>query len=69
VDTDEGLVAIAGDTLGPDPAWFATMDPPAGLSERVAHLRAFRRPRDLAPALVIPGHNPPTRVESGDAAG
>lgn len=52
-------VVIAGDTLGPDPAWFDDMNPPAGLDERDAHLRAFAAIRDLAPAVVVPGHNPP----------
>jgi hypothetical protein len=35
------------------------MNPPAGLDERDAHLRAFEMIRGLAPAVVIPGHNPP----------
>lgn len=52
-------VVIAGDTLGPDPAWFDDMNPPAGLDERDAHLRAFAAIRGLAPAVVVPGHNPP----------
>lgn len=52
-------VVIAGDTLGPDPAWFDEMDPPAGLDERDAHMRAFEAIRALAPAVVVPGHNPP----------
>jgi N-acyl homoserine lactone hydrolase len=68
-ETGEGLVAIAGDTLGPDPVWFERMDPPADLPERDAHLAAFRTLRDLRPALVVPGHNPPFRpvAEGGDA--
>jgi len=60
-ETDEGLVAIAGDTLGPDPAWFERMDPPADLPERDAHLAAFRTLRELRPAVIVPGHNPPFR--------
>ena len=52
-------VVIAGDTLGPDPAWFDDMNPPEGLEERDAHLAAFASIRALAPAVVIPGHNPP----------
>ena len=59
VETDEGLVAVAGDTLGPDPEWFARMDPPADLPEREAHLAAYRRLRELSPAVIVPGHNPP----------
>ena len=31
VDTDEGTVAIVGDTPGPDPAWFARHGPARGL--------------------------------------
>ena len=52
-------VVIAGDTLGPDPAWFDDMNPPDGLEERDAHLAAFTAIRALAPAVVVPGHNPP----------
>jgi N-acyl homoserine lactone hydrolase len=67
VDTADGLVALAGDTLGPDPEWFARMDPPASLPEREAHLAAYRRLREVRPALIVPGHNPPFRP--GDAGG
>jgi len=66
VDTDEGLAAIAGDTLGPDPGAFERMELPEGFPEREAHLAAFRRLRGLAPVLVIPGHNPPVAVPAGD---
>jgi glyoxylase-like metal-dependent hydrolase (beta-lactamase superfamily II) len=55
-------VVIAGDTLGPDPRWFDEMNPPQGLDERAAHLRAFEAIRALAPAVVVPGHNPPFRL-------
>jgi glyoxylase-like metal-dependent hydrolase (beta-lactamase superfamily II) len=55
-------VVIAGDTLGPDPRWFDDMNPPQGLDERAAHLRAFEAIRALAPAVVVPGHNPPFRL-------
>jgi len=65
VDTDEGVTAIAGDTLGPDPAWFATMDLPAGFPRRDDHLAAFRAIRAQAPAVVIPGHTPPVRLAGG----
>ncbi len=58
-DTTDGRLVIAGDTLGPDPAWFDDMDPPAGLDEREAHLQAFEAIRALAPCTVVPGHNPP----------
>lgn len=59
VDAEGGPVAIAGDTLGPDPDWFARGELPAGFPDRDRHLAAFRAIREAAPALVIPGHNPP----------
>jgi glyoxylase-like metal-dependent hydrolase (beta-lactamase superfamily II) len=59
VDCDHERVIVAGDTLGPDPGWFARMELPEGLPERAAHLAAFRRIRALDPDVVIPGHNPP----------
>jgi len=59
VDSDDGLVAIAGDTLGPDPTWFEGMDLPATHPRRDEHLDAFRAIRRQRPALVIPGHTPP----------
>jgi glyoxylase-like metal-dependent hydrolase (beta-lactamase superfamily II) len=59
VDTAEGVVVVAGDTLGPKPEWFATMDLPGGFPERDAHLAAFRAIRDLDPVVVIPGHYAP----------
>jgi glyoxylase-like metal-dependent hydrolase (beta-lactamase superfamily II) len=65
VDAEEGLTAIAGDTLGPDPEWFARMELPPDVPERQALLRAFRRLRELDPAVVIPGHNPPVRLRAG----
>ncbi len=68
-ETDEGLVAVAGDTLGPDPEWFARMDPPADLPEREAHLAAYRRLRELSPAVIVPGHNPPFPLDPSAATG
>jgi N-acyl homoserine lactone hydrolase len=68
VDTAQGRVVIAGDTLGPDPGFFERMELPEGFPEREAHLEAFRRLRGLAPALVIPGHNPPVAMPA-DAGG
>ena len=62
VECIDGRVVIAGDTLGPDPAWFDDMNPPEGLDEREDHLRAFEAIRALAPAMVVPGHNPPFRL-------
>jgi len=54
-----GRVVIAGDTMGPDPAWFARRDPPADLPEREAILAAFARIAALDPARIIPGHYAP----------
>jgi glyoxylase-like metal-dependent hydrolase (beta-lactamase superfamily II) len=62
IDTDEGLTVAAGDTLGPNPAWFREMDLPDDHPEREAHLAAFRRIRALEPAVLIPGHTPPVRL-------
>lgn len=62
-DADERVV-IAGDTLGPDPAWFERTWLPEGFPERDAHLEAFRRIRAQEPAVVIPGHNPPVRLRA-----
>ena len=62
VDTADGLVAIAGDTMGPRPEWFAEMNPPAGLPERDAHLDAYRRLRELSPHVIIPGHTAPIHL-------
>lgn len=62
VDGEDGLVCIAGDTLGPRPEWFAENRLPEGFPERAAHLEAFRRIRAERPRHVIPGHNPPIVV-------
>jgi N-acyl homoserine lactone hydrolase len=59
VDTADGLVVVAGDTMGPEPHWYARRDPPAGLPERQAHLDAYARIDALDPAVIIPGHYPP----------
>lgn len=59
VECVDARVVLAGDTLGPDPTWFDSMDPPGDLDERDAHLEAYRAIRALAPAVVVPGHNPP----------
>jgi glyoxylase-like metal-dependent hydrolase (beta-lactamase superfamily II) len=60
VDTDEGLVVIASDCVGPLPEYFDEMDLPEDFGpEREELLRQWQRIRDLAPHTVIPGHNPP----------
>jgi N-acyl homoserine lactone hydrolase len=58
VDTEEGVVALAGDTPGPDPAWFATGELPESHPEREQHLASFRAIRAEGPRVMIPGHNP-----------
>jgi N-acyl homoserine lactone hydrolase len=63
VDTDDGLVAIASDCVGPLPEYFDEMDLPEDFGpEREELLEQWQRIRDLDPAVVIPGHNPPVRL-------
>ena len=63
VDTDDGLVAIASDCVGPLPEYFDEMDLPEDFGpERDELLRQWQRIRDLDPAIVIPGHNPPVQL-------
>jgi glyoxylase-like metal-dependent hydrolase (beta-lactamase superfamily II) len=63
VDTDDGLVVIASDCVGPLPEYFDQMDLPEDFGpERDELLRQWKRIRDLDPAVVIPGHNPPVKL-------
>jgi glyoxylase-like metal-dependent hydrolase (beta-lactamase superfamily II) len=63
VDTDDGLVVIASDCVGPLPEYFDRMDLPEDFgSEREELLRQWKRIRELDPAVVIPGHNPPVKL-------
>ena len=63
VDTPDGLVVIASDCVGPLPEYFDQMDLPEDFGpERDELLEQWRRIRDLDPAVVIPGHNPPVRL-------
>ncbi len=63
VDTDDGLVAIASDCVGPLPEYFEEMDLPEDFGpEREELLEQWKRIRELDPAVVIPGHNPPVRL-------
>jgi glyoxylase-like metal-dependent hydrolase (beta-lactamase superfamily II) len=63
VDSDEGLTAIASDCVGPLPEYFEQMDLPEDFGpEREELLEQWRRIRELDPAVVIPGHNPPVRL-------
>jgi N-acyl homoserine lactone hydrolase len=64
VETDDGLVAIASDCVGPLPEYFDEMDLPEDFGpEREELLEQWQRIRDLKPAVVIPGHNPPVRLD------
>jgi N-acyl homoserine lactone hydrolase len=63
VETDDGLVVIASDCVGPLPEYFDEMELPEDFGpEREELLRQWKRIRDLDPAVVIPGHNPPVRL-------
>lgn len=59
VDTHEGTVAVVGDTLGPDPAWYRDMTLPPGHPRPEDHLAAFRAIAAERPARIIPGHYRP----------
>jgi glyoxylase-like metal-dependent hydrolase (beta-lactamase superfamily II) len=59
VDTDEGLVVIASDCVGPLPEYFDKLELPEDFGpEREELLRQWQRIKDLDPHAVIPGHNP-----------
>jgi len=63
-DTDDGLVVIASDCVGPLPEYFEEMDLPEDFGpEREELLRQWRRIRELDPQMVIPGHNPPVVLD------
>jgi glyoxylase-like metal-dependent hydrolase (beta-lactamase superfamily II) len=64
VDSDDGLVAIASDCVGPLSEYFEEMDLPEDFGpEREELLEQWRRIRDLEPHMVIPGHNPPVVLD------
>jgi glyoxylase-like metal-dependent hydrolase (beta-lactamase superfamily II) len=67
VETDDGVVAIAGDTPGPDPSWFAEGTLPADHPRRDEHLAAFGAIRDAGARVLIPGHTPPAEVAGASA--
>jgi glyoxylase-like metal-dependent hydrolase (beta-lactamase superfamily II) len=63
VETADGLVVIGSDCVGPLPEYFDQMDLPEDFGpERDELLEQWRRIRELDPAIVIPGHNPPVRL-------
>ncbi|HEY7267296.1 MAG TPA: MBL fold metallo-hydrolase [Solirubrobacterales bacterium] len=63
VDTNDGLVVIASDCVGPLPEYFDEMNLPEDFGpEREELLTQWKRIRELDPAVVIPGHNPPVKL-------
>jgi N-acyl homoserine lactone hydrolase len=65
VDTDDGLVAIASDCVGPLPEYFEEMDLPEDFGPgREELLEQWKKIREREPAVVIPGHNPPVRLQT-----
>jgi N-acyl homoserine lactone hydrolase len=63
VDTEDGLVAIASDCVGPLPEYFDEMDLPEDFGpEREELLAQWKRIRELDPAIVIPGHYGPVKL-------
>jgi glyoxylase-like metal-dependent hydrolase (beta-lactamase superfamily II) len=64
VDTDDGLVVIASDCVGPLPEYFDEMNLPEDFGpKRDELLRQWQRIRELDPHMVIPGHNPPVILD------
>lgn len=61
VDTDEGLVAIPSDCVGPLPEFFDNMELPRDFPGRETLLEQWKKIRALEPALIIPGHYAPFR--------
>ena len=59
VDTDEGLVAIPSDCVGPLPEYFDNMELPEDFGGREILLEQWRKIRDQNPVKVIPGHYAP----------
>lgn len=59
VETDEGLVVLAGDTIGPLKEFFDEMRLPDGWEDGEELLQAWALIRSWRPARVIAGHLPP----------
>lgn len=59
VDTDDGLVAMPSDCVGPLPEYFDDMELPADFPGRETLLAQWHKIRKLSPVLIIPGHYPP----------
>ncbi|MFY9265206.1 MAG: MBL fold metallo-hydrolase [Solirubrobacterales bacterium] len=64
VDTEDGLVAIPSDCVGPLPEYFDSMMLPDDFPERETLLTQWKKIRDLQPKTVIPGHYAPFRLAS-----
>jgi len=63
VETADGLIVLAGDTVGPLPETFAAMEAPFPGPGGESIVSAWRALRALRPALIVPGHLPPFRPE------
>ena len=59
VDTDDGLVAIPSDCVGPLPEYFEQMELPEDFPGREILLEQWQKIRDQNPVRIIPGHYPP----------
>lgn len=59
VDTDDGLVAIPSDCVGPMPEYFEKMELPADFPGRETLLEQWKKIRALEPVRIIPGHYAP----------
>lgn len=59
VESEQGTVAVVGDTIGPLRADFDAMSPPSDEGPADELLAAWRLVRSWQPALIVPGHVPP----------
>lgn len=59
VDTDDGVVAIPSDCVGPMPEYFDRMELPGDFPQRDVLLKQWQKIRDQRPVKIIPGHYPP----------
>lgn len=63
VESAEGPVVLAGDTVGPLPESFAAMEAPFPGPAGESIVAAWRRIRQLRPVLIVAGHLPPFAPE------
>ena len=59
VETDDGRVALTGDTIGPSRDDFESMSVPDDSPASRAQLAAWQTIRGLEPATIVAGHIPP----------